>query len=415
VASVEKEDGEWDGTAQGYITVSKQTRLFVDDDNIQSVTGTPAGHFTKDGDSITVQGSGSWPSFAVTGSGIKAQDEASNITFKDNYVKGSVNRGIASYVHFALGYGDNLNIKILHNTILDTSFSIVLGLTDGFVVSDNYCEGNPDYESGGTFTFQGSDSSTQNGVISDNTFFCQDPNQNNIYASYTGGMFLKNIQIVNNTFRSTSLTSSTHEEILFGNVTVEGILIADNISENTNVVFLEINTLAASLEDVRVSGNVVRGLDRIGRVCRVIGFPASGPTYTNCSAGSNTFSGTSPTLQEYNNLDDVEAAGNDGVDTLPDGWVSLDSEPMLRTITLSRTLTSGDETFIADAPSVAIVVTLPASPATRKTYTIKSTNSTAGITVDGDGKAIDGDLTPVALITDQAITIQYDGTEWRVL
>jgi hypothetical protein len=120
-------------------------------------------------------------------------------------------------------------------------------------------------------------------------------------------------------------------------------------------------------------------------------------------------------LQEYNNLDDVEAAGNDGVDTLPDGWVSLDSEPMLRTITLSRTLTSGDETFIADAPSVAIVVTLPASPATRKTYTIKSTNSTAGITVDGDGKAIDGDLTPVALITDEAIIIQYDGTEWRVL
>jgi hypothetical protein len=413
IGVVVKEDGEWGGTAQGYFTITEMFRLFADDDQIISTSGAPSGSVVKDADSLAVLASGDWADYRVTGSSIKAQDEVSNIIVADNYVDGSIYRGIASYAHAA--YGDNTNISFTGNTVKNCPFAIVLAATDGYLVQGNYCDGTASEDGGGTLTFQGTDRTTQNGTITANTFSVQHPMQYNVYISYPG-IVVSNMQITNNVFRSNSLTSSTHYEILIALATIDGILIADNISENTNVAFVRISSSATSIDSMRVVDNLVMGLDRIGRICRVIGFPESGPTYTNCSAGNNTFSGTSPTLQEYNNLDDVEAVlPNDGVDTLPDGWVSLDSEPMLRTITLSRLLTSGDETVLLDGTSVAVTATLPPSPTIRKTYTIKSIVSAGNQTdVSGGVNLIDG-VALVVLAEDESKNFQWDGTEWRVL
>ena len=90
-------------------------------------------------------------------------------------------------------------------------------------------------------------------------------------------------------------------------------------------------------------------------------------------------------------------------------------KPILRT-TASYTVTGVDSTIICDATNNSIAIFLPANPVVGHYVTIKKTDSTShSITVDGNGKQIDG-LSSV-IISNQYVSyvLQYDGLVWNIL
>jgi hypothetical protein len=76
-----------------------------------------------------------------------------------------------------------------------------------------------------------------------------------------------------------------------------------------------------------------------------------------------------------------------------------------------------DHTILCDATSAAFTVSLPATPTpTGRQYQIKKIDSTANaVTLSGNGNTID-DLASFTLQTQyEAVTVQWDGTEWWVV
>lgn len=87
----------------------------------------------------------------------------------------------------------------------------------------------------------------------------------------------------------------------------------------------------------------------------------------------------------------------------------------IQTVTDSDLTLDGDEyTVLCEGATATVTITLPASPVTGQIFNIKSIDSTNTVTVAGNGNNIDGSASQT-LITDESITIQYDGTEWRIL
>lgn len=69
--------------------------------------------------------------------------------------------------------------------------------------------------------------------------------------------------------------------------------------------------------------------------------------------------------------------------------------------------------FYLKASNFPLEFYLDASPTTGRVYHIKSIDSTFTVTIDGNGKNIEGSAS-ITLATDEAITVQYDGTEWFI-
>ena len=100
---------------------------------------------------------------------------------------------------------------------------------------------------------------------------------------------------------------------------------------------------------------------------------------------------------------------------LYDGIVSRQStDPELTT---STTVSGFDDLFEVDATSADVVVTLPAAPGNRRTYAFKRVDDSANsVTVDGNGKTIDGRDDQI-LLNHDCLTIRYspNQTDWIVL
>lgn len=79
------------------------------------------------------------------------------------------------------------------------------------------------------------------------------------------------------------------------------------------------------------------------------------------------------------------------------------------------TITSDDYTIIADGTSNTVTLSLPASPNEGQIFNIKCKDSTFTVTIDRNGKNIDGDASDFEIVEDESVTLQYDGTEWLIL
>jgi hypothetical protein len=84
----------------------------------------------------------------------------------------------------------------------------------------------------------------------------------------------------------------------------------------------------------------------------------------------------------------------------------------IQTKTSDYTLIKSDYVIIADGTSNTVTITLPVSPNTGQLFTIKCKDSTNTVTVDRNGKTIDGDAIDIILIKNEVITAMYDGAEW---
>lgn len=76
-----------------------------------------------------------------------------------------------------------------------------------------------------------------------------------------------------------------------------------------------------------------------------------------------------------------------------------------------------DYTILCDTASGSITVTLPASPVAGQLYQIKKIAAANTMTIDGNGKNIDGAATLAVTTNNQNYTLHYDsvGTQWRIL
>lgn len=90
--------------------------------------------------------------------------------------------------------------------------------------------------------------------------------------------------------------------------------------------------------------------------------------------------------------------------------------------TADITLDNTHSTLLSDNTDVSNTVNLPTVASTfnstdgiGRIYTIKKLNSSGTTTIDGNGSEnIDGATTAVLSVLDSSITIQSDGTEWRI-
>lgn len=82
--------------------------------------------------------------------------------------------------------------------------------------------------------------------------------------------------------------------------------------------------------------------------------------------------------------------------------------------TAAYTLTKSDYIVEGNATTAAFSLTLPAAPVTGQVYYIVRTNSGANnLTIDGNGKNINGSATLVLTTQYEAAQLVYNGTEWR--
>lgn len=108
------------------------------------------------------------------------------------------------------------------------------------------------------------------------------------------------------------------------------------------------------------------------------------------------------------------------VDTLIDG-VSGSVDTSMSTVAIvtgSTTLTSANHVVIVNKGSAVATITLDAAPATGKTVTIKDGSGNAAafnVTIDGNGKNIDGASSLVINIDYEAVTVVYNGTQWNII
>lgn len=87
-------------------------------------------------------------------------------------------------------------------------------------------------------------------------------------------------------------------------------------------------------------------------------------------------------------------------------------------IAADATLTSTSHIVVVAGNTVAVEVTLDAAPATGKTIIVKDGEGSASefaITIDGNGKNIDGAATLVVGIDYESVTLVYNGTQWNII
>ena len=85
-------------------------------------------------------------------------------------------------------------------------------------------------------------------------------------------------------------------------------------------------------------------------------------------------------------------------------------------ITSNTSVDQSKEYLDVDASSSAVTITLPSSPSTGQLYTITKNDSSANaVTVDGNGKTINGSTSHTLSSQYDKVRIIYTGTEWRVV
>ena len=89
----------------------------------------------------------------------------------------------------------------------------------------------------------------------------------------------------------------------------------------------------------------------------------------------------------------------------------------VRSTTADTTLTFSDQTLYVDTTTGAVTVYLPSAPYAGLTYNIKKACISANsMTIDGNGKQIDGAYTVSTVATNRPnYMLQYDGTSWNLL
>lgn len=95
----------------------------------------------------------------------------------------------------------------------------------------------------------------------------------------------------------------------------------------------------------------------------------------------------------------------------------VDIRPTLaKTAAYTIVATDNRKVVLADATAGAFTVTLPAAPATDMVLTVKKSDSgTNAVTVDGNGKTIEGSATLPLVSQYDFLTIIYNGTSWFIL
>lgn len=87
----------------------------------------------------------------------------------------------------------------------------------------------------------------------------------------------------------------------------------------------------------------------------------------------------------------------------------------IKTVTADYSVLATDYTVLADATAAALTITLPPAPDTGEIHNLKKIDSSAnGVTFDGNGKQIEGYNSLLATDPGTSITIEYDGTAWRI-
>ena len=89
----------------------------------------------------------------------------------------------------------------------------------------------------------------------------------------------------------------------------------------------------------------------------------------------------------------------------------------IKTVSSDYSVEEGDVTLLADTSGGAFSITLPAVPTHGRTLSIKSIDATATVTIDGNGKNIDGAATFGLVALYSGCTIQYDSVSdaWWVI
>lgn len=85
----------------------------------------------------------------------------------------------------------------------------------------------------------------------------------------------------------------------------------------------------------------------------------------------------------------------------------------IRTVSANTTLTSADYTVVATVPSITI--TLPASPTLGQMFNVKNGNPTAGQTITVSAAVNIDQSTSLTLGATASLSVQWDGSQWRIL
>lgn len=87
-----------------------------------------------------------------------------------------------------------------------------------------------------------------------------------------------------------------------------------------------------------------------------------------------------------------------------------------RTITASDSIGATDYTLFCDATTASLTVTFPAAPVAGRIVNNKKIDTTAHtVTLNGNGKNIEGSASVVIAQANLSLETQYDGTGWRVI
>ena len=88
----------------------------------------------------------------------------------------------------------------------------------------------------------------------------------------------------------------------------------------------------------------------------------------------------------------------------------------IATKTTTYLMVTTDGTILADATSAPFTITLPAVPGSGEKHDVKKIDASANIvTVDGNGKNIDGTATISIKYQNTNVEMQYDSAAWRIL
>jgi len=80
----------------------------------------------------------------------------------------------------------------------------------------------------------------------------------------------------------------------------------------------------------------------------------------------------------------------------------------IATKTEDYTLVDSDSTILADATNNTVTISLPVSPTHGQVFNVKAINSTFAVTVDRNGKLIDGVASDLNLVATDSATLIYD-------
>lgn len=121
----------------------------------------------------------------------------------------------------------------------------------------------------------------------------------------------------------------------------------------------------------------------------------------------------------------IDTAVSDGYDgyvltySLVDNQIELKPlNSVVRTITASYPIVSTDDVIVITTNSGSITVTMPVAPTKGNNYIIKDGVGNANvnvITINGNGKNIDGQSSYILNASYGSISVVYNGTEWSIL